>query len=121
VSSSWVDNVAAEPRVKRPSSEPPHSSAQCSSVEDKLIAILSAPSLQGETAVIAFRRKEAELLAVCATLSPIESMQLARRLERAKEGDAVAAAFGRLIVERRQRIIRFLNDARRRVAVAGAR
>jgi hypothetical protein len=88
-------------------------------IEGKMLSILRARPEANETVVLAFRRKEAELIALCATLSLVESMQLARRLERANTGDELATAFSRLVVERRQRVIGFLNNARRRTALAG--
>lgn len=117
--STWVENAPVTVKVR--AQEPRVAAvAQISSAVDELmLEILRSPAAPTETVEIAFRRKEAEMLALCAQLSPIESMQLAKRLERGKPGDELAAAFGRLIVDRRQRVLRFLGDARRRAALAG--
>jgi hypothetical protein len=61
-------------------------------------------------------RKEHELRALFAALPMLEAMELHRRLRIARANDAVVAAFGRLVVERRQRLLAFLGDARRRAA-----
>jgi hypothetical protein len=89
------------------------------SIEGRMLSILRARPEPNETVLLAFRRKEAELIALCATLSPVESLQLMQRLERSNSADELATAFSRLVVERRQRVIGFLNNARRRAAVAG--
>lgn len=62
-------------------------------------------------------RKEHELRALFAALPVLEAMELHRRLRVARADDAVVAAFGRLVVERRQRLLAFLGDARRREAI----
>ena len=83
-----------------------------------LIAILEAPLHAGETALIGFARKEAELRSAFAALSVIESRALQARLANPRSGDLLAAAFMRLTAERRARLINFLADARRREALA---
>ena len=113
--STWVEKPAPTVVVVRPAPAP----APSSGIDEALLEILRSPALIGETVEIAFRRKEAEMIALCNTLSPVESMQLVRRLEHPKAGDTLAAEFSRMISERRQRILRFLGDARRRAALAG--
>lgn len=83
------------------------------------IAILTAPAATGEPASVAFARKEAELRALFATLAPVEAVILARRLAAPRPGDALARELGRMVPERRQRLIHFLADTRRRAAIAG--
>ena len=112
--STWVEPTVV---VVRPAAAP--APAPSSGIDEALLEILRSPALIGETVELAFRRKEAEMLALCNTLSPIESMQLVRRLEHPKAGDVLATEFSRLISERWQRIVRFLGDARRRAALAG--
>jgi hypothetical protein len=63
-------------------------------------------------------RKEHEVRALFAALPVLEAMELHRRLRIARAGDAVVAAFARLVVERRQRLLAFLGEARRRAALA---
>jgi hypothetical protein len=62
-------------------------------------------------------RKEQEVCALFAALPVLEAMELHRRLRIARAGDAVAAAFARLVVERRQRLLAFLGEAPRRAAL----
>ena len=81
------------------------------------IAILEAPLHEDETAYLGFARKEEELRAAFATLSILESRSLQARLETPRSGDRLAAAFSRLTIERRARLINFLGNARRRAAV----
>jgi hypothetical protein len=88
--------------------------------EAALAAILAAPS-QGETYELAFRRKERAFVEQCASLPVLAAMALHRRLANPRAGDELAAQFGRLVVERRHRILDFLAGARRRAALATAR
>lgn len=90
-------------------------------LDAQLLAILSAGPALGETIEAAFRRKEHELGALFATLDVTTSRALHRRLSRPAEGDLVAAQFGRMVSERRARLLSFLADARRREAIAQAR
>jgi len=79
-----------------------------------LIEVIQRPPAPTDTALVAYQRKELELRALFATLSPADNLRLQRRLEAARRGDLVAAAFGRLVVERRSRLLRFLADTRQR-------
>lgn len=63
-------------------------------------------------------KKEQALMALFVAMPVLEAMELQRRLRVGRADDAVAAAFGRLVVERRQRLLAFLGDARRRAALA---
>jgi hypothetical protein len=105
----------------RPPSEPgitPPPSPRADTPDGKLIAIIDAPLLPGETAMFGFQRKERELLAAINVLTVNESRLLHARLSNPKEGDELANKFARLTVERRARVLSFLADARRREAVA---
>lgn len=82
-----------------------------------LIAILEAPLHEGETAYAGFARKEEELRVAFAALSVLESRALQARLETPRSGDRFAAAFSRMTIERRARLINFLGNARRREAL----
>lgn len=85
--------------------------------EPQLIEILRRP-VDGATSHEAHRRKEQEIGELFATLTAIEASTLHKRLSSPSATDALALAFGRLIVERRGRLLTFLGDARRRAATA---
>jgi hypothetical protein len=87
----------------------------------RLLAILTAPAAPDETALVAFARKERELTAVLVALPATEAIALHRRLTVAAADDALVTAFGRLVIERRQRLLGVLADARRREAMARCR
>lgn len=84
--------------------------------EARILEILDAP-VDGSSAR-GFRDKEQALLGELAALPVAESRQLANRLANQHSQDPIAAAFLRLGAARRQRILGFLNDARRREARA---
>ncbi|MBA3391296.1 MAG: hypothetical protein H0T89_01570 [Deltaproteobacteria bacterium] len=90
-------------------------------LDAELTAILDAPLVLGETAMVGYARKEAELARVFAKLTILESLTLHKRLTIAKADDALVAKFMRLTVDRRTRLLNFLADARRREAVAARR
>lgn len=83
-----------------------------------LIEILDAPLWPGEPALVGFARKEQELRAAFAALPVSDQRALARRLSMPRPDDRLAQKFGRLTAERRTRLIQFLEDARRRAALA---
>jgi len=89
--------------------------------DDHLVAILDAPHAPGETMMAGFARKEHELGAAFAQLSVFESRALHARLSNPKTGDVLANKFARLTLERRTRLLAFLGDVRRRLAMAGRR
>lgn len=86
----------------------------------RFVAIVMAAPPPGFTAKAAHDAKEQALLALLAGLTPVESLYLHKRLANPRPGDAVAAAFGRMVVERRGRILAFVADARRRAALRAA-
>ena len=72
----------------------------------------------------AFHRKEHELGALFALLTPADSVELERRLSISSSDDALASRFARLTSERRARLIAFLRHSRHRAVVfseSGAR
>lgn len=75
----------------------------------------------GEIASEVFRRKEHALGAIFASLSITDAWQLHRRLTVSSPLDPIATRFGRLVADRRARLINFLGDARRRSALAAPR
>ena len=89
-------------------------------MDQRIIAIIMAEAMPGETAVVAFRTKEQQLGSLFATLSIADARNLHRRLTIPAKGDPVADRFGRLTRERRDRLTTFLADARRRQARAAA-
>jgi len=87
--------------------------------EHALLEILRVP-VAGATLRDAFDHKEREIGEAFARLTPVEALVLHRRLANPVAGDELAAALGRLVVERRERLLSFLQGARRRAALAGA-
>ena len=60
--------------------------------------------------------RERELLELFAQLTPVQNLDLRRRIASQRANDEVAQAFKRLVVERRRRLVSFLEDPRRRLA-----
>lgn len=88
-------------------------------VDDQLITILDAPLLMGETAMAGFQRKELALIGVLAKLSPVDAKALHFRLANPLGSDELAKRFMRLAVDRRTRLLNFVADTRRRLAMGG--
>jgi len=82
--------------------------------EAEILAALDAPKQDHETSEAAFRRKEHEIGAVFARLTPADSLALERRLNLSLAGDPIAARFARLVAPRRLRLVSFLSEMRRR-------
>ncbi len=87
-----------------------------SAIEQQIKLILVSPR-SCETIEHAFRRKEQELMELFASLTVVEARVLHRRLANPSIDDAIATLFGRLVVERRLRLLAFLAGARRRYAL----
>jgi hypothetical protein len=83
-------------------------------LETEIIAAFDAPKQDHETLDAAFRRKEHEIGAVFARLTPVDSLALERRLNLSLAGDPIAARFARLVPARRARLVTFLSEMRRR-------
>jgi hypothetical protein len=90
-------------------------------IDAKLIAILDASAVYGETVTEQFKRKERELAEVLGTLNAVESLAMHRRLANPQIKDELAEKFARMVVDRRNRLLGFLADCRRRSALQGAR
>lgn len=88
--------------------------AKAGDLDRRIVIILTSAVDVGETFELAFRRKERQLGELFATLSIAESLDLHRRLSSRRAGDRVAELFGRLTVERRDRLVAFLASAHRR-------
>lgn len=89
-------------------------------LEAEILDTLAAPAAPGERLEIAFRRKEHELRVVFDRLSIADARELHRRLTLMLPTDPIATRFGRLIGDRRARLLAFLADARRREALRNA-
>jgi SpoVK/Ycf46/Vps4 family AAA+-type ATPase len=98
----------------------PVKQAVAASIEAAMLRILTSSLRLGETIDSGYRRKEQEIVAVLGKLSVIESRALHRRLESASGDDPLAQQFSRLTRDRRERLISFLANARRREAITVA-
>lgn len=85
-------------------------------IEGEILGVIVQPLEAGETHRGHNDRKERELLAVLDRLTPIEALTLHRRLISPHPQDPLVQAFGRLVVDRRNRVIAFIADTRRRIA-----
>jgi hypothetical protein len=108
--------VLGPPRLASVPAPPPEKS-----IEDRLIAILESPPHAHEMIAAGFARKEAELGNVLATVELDVARALHKRLTTVTADDRLVAAFNRLTADRRQRLIVYLADARRRAAISTAR
>lgn len=84
--------------------------------ESAIIDAIVRPIGAGEGHLEGNARKERELMALFDALTPVQALAVRRRLAAASSDDALATAFGRLVIERRGRLIAFLDDTRRRHA-----
>lgn len=89
-------------------------------LDTEILRILDSET-PGETIAATFERREVELRVVFRRLDVSQSRALARRLSHRRPADAVSSAFGRLVPERRSRLVAVLEDARRREAIRSAR
>lgn len=82
-------------------------------IEAQLIAAIEQPLRSGEMHRVGNDRKEREIAALLDTLTPVQSLTLCTRLAAGTASDPLVIAFGRLLVERRNRLIAFLERRRR--------
>jgi hypothetical protein len=82
-------------------------------VEQAIIAMLTRPLHADETHLTGNENRERELRTIFARLTPVQALQLRRRLDADRSTDPLVAAFRRIIVERRQRLRAFLASPRR--------
>lgn len=87
-------------------------------VERELIEAIVRPLREGETRQDGNARREREILAIVATLSPAQAFRLGARIDNAYSDDPIVVALQRLIGERRKRLRAALDDHRRAVAQA---
>lgn len=90
-------------------------------IEQQLIAVLKATPMFGETIEAAFTRKENEARALMSQLTVMQARTLHGRLKNPSTGDELTEAFGRMVASRRDRLLAFLADARRREALTASR
>jgi hypothetical protein len=83
-------------------------------IETKIVAVLRRPRNVNESHAEYGTNREAELCVLFAELDVTRAFHLRRRLETARADDLLSSSFQRLVVDRRQRLLRFLGDARRR-------
>ncbi len=88
-------------------------------LEAEILAILENPLQPGETISAGYQRLENELGRAFARLTIADARELQRRISNPTADDVLVARFGRMVLERRQRLIRFLADAPRRAAMQG--
>lgn len=85
-----------------------------------LVQIITRPLEPGVTAQAGHASKEHELRQFIDTLTSGEALALHTRLRVAAAGDEVVVAFARLLGERRDRLMAYLGDSRRRAALRAA-
>lgn len=89
-------------------------------IEQALIEAIVRPLRDGETRQDGNARREREILAVVATLSPAQAFRLGARIDNGYGSDPIVVALQRLISDRRKRLRDAIDD-HRRVAARGAR
>lgn len=92
-----------------PEPDRPATSSGALAIEDDLIRTILEPLPLLEPAAKGFARKEAILLAMLDGLSANDRLALHARLSEPVTQDALVAAFGRLSLERRARLLELLS------------
>jgi len=88
-------------------------------LETEMLAALDTPKRDHETFDAALRRKEHEVGAVIARLTPADSLAVEKRVTLSLPGDPIAARFARLVPDRRLRLLSFAASIRRRPSRTG--
>lgn len=83
-------------------------------IERELIATIEQPLRAGETHRVGNDRKEREAAALLAQLTPVQSLALSQRLAVNAANDPLVIALGRMVIDRRNRLVSFLNHRRMR-------
>jgi hypothetical protein len=78
-----------------------------------IVAIVMRPLSPDEGPKIGNDNKEKEIRELFAALMPAEALLLRRRFAADRSNDELVAAFKRLTIERRTRLVAYLADARR--------
>lgn len=87
----------------------------------EILRLLEIPALPGESTDGQHRRKEQLLGELFSRLGIDAAEALHQRLVTGCATDLVCVQFGRLLVERRERLLAFLRGARRRAVIESAR
>lgn len=82
-------------------------------VEQALIDAIMRPLRDGETRQDGNARRERDILAIVATLSPAQAFRLGARIDNAYSTDPIVVALKRLISDRRKRLRDAIDDHRR--------
>jgi hypothetical protein len=114
-------NLVEAPSGARDDHATPSLSWKRVGLESEIYAVLAEPAFPGEQLAFAFKRKEQRLGDLFAKLNVADSRELSRRLALLIADDSLAAMFGRLVADRRARLVAFLADARRREALQRGR
>lgn len=85
-------------------------------VELQVAAILDEQPALGETIAVCFARKELALRALFGALDVATACALHKRIQIGSASDPIVIQLGRMTADRRQRLVTFLGDARRRAA-----
>lgn len=113
-----VQGPPSEEEILVEEEAPPSAPRWCAGArEHEILAVLADPPGCNERVATAFERKERELTDLFAQLHPNEARALHRRLTIPAPSDPIALKFGRLVIDRRQRLIAFLAGAPRREAL----
>ena len=81
--------------------------------EQQILDLIAAPLRRDENFRSGHDRKEHEIAALLAQLTPVQSHALSKRLAINAASDPLVVAFGRLLVERRNRLVAYLERLRR--------
>ena len=85
-------------------------------IEASIVLALTRPIVPGEGHRDGNDRRERELYELFGQLTPVQTLNVRRRISIARTDDRLAQAFKRLVIDRRQRLTSFLEDPRRRLA-----
>ncbi len=96
-----------------PGVQPARAATVAIPVEQQLIDLIVAPLRDHENCRTGNDRKEHEIAALLAQLTPVQSLALTKRLAINAANDPLVAAFGRLLIERRNRLVAYLERRRR--------
>ncbi len=103
--SLWEPLAPPAPRAPSPTLSADH--------ERTLVAIVLRPLSPGETHAAGYATRERELCAALLALPPIELLAFRNRITASRPDDVLAAAFARMTIDRRQRIVAFAARAPR--------
>jgi hypothetical protein len=105
-------STSAGPRSREGIRRQPVPHRPPANVDASIIGIIDAPLAPSESALFGVTRKEAELLALFASLTVAQSRALHARLRSPNSTDLLAAKLAKLGIDRKQRLIWFLGRHR---------